>query len=160
MGTRMSTPDFFRSRLDAMLDLRHLLAVLATRMPWKDIEMALAPVFIAKNRAGQTVEGIDLFGPTWEIAGSGFSPAGRKRLPIRLMVGLLYLKHAYNESDDTVCARWVRTSIGSSSVARPISSPVCPATLPIWGAFAAPWNWQGWKRCSPRPSWRRWPWMR
>ena len=27
----MSTPDFFRSRLDAMIDLRHPLAVLATR---------------------------------------------------------------------------------------------------------------------------------
>ncbi len=102
----MSTPDFFRSRLDAMLDLRHPLAVLATRMPWQDIETALAPVFAAKNRAGQTVEGVDLFGPTCEIAGAGVSPAGRKRLPIRLMVGLLYLKHAYNESDETVCARW------------------------------------------------------
>jgi IS5 family transposase len=34
----MSTPDFFRSRLDAMIDLRHPLAVLANRMPWKSIE--------------------------------------------------------------------------------------------------------------------------
>jgi IS5 family transposase len=30
----MSTPDFFRARLDAMIDLRHPLAVLAIRMPW------------------------------------------------------------------------------------------------------------------------------
>ena len=30
----MSTPDFFRARLDQMIDLRHPLAVLATRMPW------------------------------------------------------------------------------------------------------------------------------
>jgi len=29
----MSTPDFFRSRLDAVIDLRHPLAVLANRMP-------------------------------------------------------------------------------------------------------------------------------
>ena len=28
----MSTPDFFRSRLDAMIDLRHPLAVLTTRV--------------------------------------------------------------------------------------------------------------------------------
>jgi len=28
----MSTPDFFRSRLEAMIDLRHPLAVLATKM--------------------------------------------------------------------------------------------------------------------------------
>jgi IS5 family transposase len=27
----MSAPDFFRSRLDAMIDLRHPLAVLATK---------------------------------------------------------------------------------------------------------------------------------
>ena len=29
----MSTPDFFRSRLDQMIDLRHPLAVLSTRLP-------------------------------------------------------------------------------------------------------------------------------
>ena len=29
----MTTPDFFRARLDAMIELRHSLAVLATRMP-------------------------------------------------------------------------------------------------------------------------------
>ena len=34
------------------------------------------------------------------LAGAGASAAGRSRLPIRLMVGLLYLKHAYNESDE------------------------------------------------------------
>jgi IS5 family transposase len=34
----MSTPDFFRSRLDAMIDLRHPLAVLAMRMSWGRID--------------------------------------------------------------------------------------------------------------------------
>ena len=29
----MSTPDFFRSRLDQMIDLQHPLAVLSTRLP-------------------------------------------------------------------------------------------------------------------------------
>jgi hypothetical protein len=38
----MSTPDFFRSRLDAMIDLRHPLAVLATKMSWSSIETTLA----------------------------------------------------------------------------------------------------------------------
>ena len=37
------TPDFCRARLDAMIDLRHPLAILSTRLPWKDIEAALAP---------------------------------------------------------------------------------------------------------------------
>lgn len=32
-ATLMSPPDFFRSRLDTIIDLLHPLAVLATRMP-------------------------------------------------------------------------------------------------------------------------------
>ncbi|CAG2160752.1 IS5 family transposase [Cupriavidus numazuensis] len=102
----MSTPDFFRSRLDVMIDLRHPLTVLTTRMPWAQIEAALAPVFECKARAGMAVMGEDLFGPTLAVAGAGLSAAGRPRLPIRLMVGLLYLKHAFNESDESVCERW------------------------------------------------------
>ncbi len=38
----MATDDFFRARLYAMIDLRHPLAVLAQRMPWVEIERALA----------------------------------------------------------------------------------------------------------------------
>ena len=41
------------------------------------------------------VEGADLFGTTAQLAGAGVSNAGRPRLPIRLMVSLLYLKHAW-----------------------------------------------------------------
>jgi IS5 family transposase len=104
----MSTSDFFRARLDAMIDLRHPLAVLATRLPWTQIEANLAPVFAHANRAGRVVDGFDLFGPTQSLAGAGMSPAGRPRLPIRLMVALLYLKHAYNLSDDGVIERWAQ----------------------------------------------------
>ncbi len=103
-----STPDFFRSRLDAMIDLRHPLAVLATRMPWTQIEASVAPVFARRARNGQSMAGEDLFGPTLAVAGGGVSAAGRPRLPLRLMVGLLYLKHAYNESDESVCERWAQ----------------------------------------------------
>lgn len=58
----MAAYDFFRARLDQMIDLRHPLAV----------------------------------------AGAGISPAGRPRLLIRLMVALLHLKHAYNDSHESV----------------------------------------------------------
>lgn len=102
----MSTLDFFRSRLDGMIDLRHPLAVLASRMPWNSIEAALAPVLARKGKDGRNVVGEDLFGPTLAVAGAGISAAGRPRLPIRLMVSLLYLKHAFNESDESVCERW------------------------------------------------------
>jgi len=102
----MTTDDFFRARLDSMIDMQHPLAVLATRMPWVAIEAALAPAFAHKNREGQVVEGADLFGPTSELAGAGISARGRRRLPIRLMVSLLYLKHAFNLSDEELVQRW------------------------------------------------------
>ena len=104
----MATDDFFRARLDQMIDLRHPLSVLATRMPWTDIEAALAPVLAHRDRKGRMVEGADMFGPTVAVAGAGISNAGRPRLPIRLMVALLYLKHAYNESDESLVERWAQ----------------------------------------------------
>ena len=58
-----------------------------------------------KDRKGRTVEGADMFGPTLSVAGAGVSAAGRPRLPIRLMVSLLYLKHAFNESDESLVQR-------------------------------------------------------
>ena len=104
----MATDDFFRARLDQMIDLRHPLAVLASRMPWSDIEAALAPAFAHRVRTGRVVQGADMFGPTMKVAGAGVSNAGRPRLPIRLMVALLYLKHAYNESDESLVERWAQ----------------------------------------------------
>lgn len=104
----MSTPDFFRARLDAMIDLRHPLAVLATRMPWAEIEKSLAPLFARKARMGSMKLDADMFGPTAVVVAGGLSAAGRPRLPIRLMVALLYLKHAFNESDESVVERWAQ----------------------------------------------------
>jgi len=101
--------DFFRSRLDQMIDLRHPLAVLASRMPWREIEASLAHQFARQVKAGKQVEDIGLFGPEVKVVGGGKSNAGRPRLPIRLMVSLLYLKHAFNESDEGVVERWAET---------------------------------------------------
>ena len=102
----MATDDFFRARLDSMIDMRHPLVVLATRMPWAEIERSLAPLLAHKDRSGRMVQDADLFGPTTQLAGAGQSNAGRPRLPIRLMVALLYLKHAFNLSDEELCERW------------------------------------------------------
>lgn len=76
--------DLFRSRLENLVDGRHPLIRLARRMPWGALELALQ----------------DTLPPT--PVG-----AGRPALPVRLMAGLLYLKHAYNLSDETVCERWL-----------------------------------------------------
>ena len=92
-GLMSPVDDFFRSRLDQMIDLRHPLAVLASRMPWQEIEASLAHQFARQVKAGKQVEDIGLFGPEVKVVGGGKSNAGRPRLPIRLMASLLYLKH-------------------------------------------------------------------
>lgn len=89
-----------------MINLRDPLAVLATRLPWAQIEAVLAPKFEHLDRAGGTVESKDLLGPVQVVVGAGQSPAGRPRLPIRLMASLVYLKHSYNLSDEELVARW------------------------------------------------------
>ena len=76
--------DLFRSRLENQIDLRHPLARLAGKMPWTELEAALRPSL-----------------PVDPVRG------GRPALPIRLMAGLLYLKHAYDLSDEAACERWL-----------------------------------------------------
>ena len=112
------TVDFFRARLDAMrgwpraIDLRHPLAVLTTRLPWSQLEAALAPIWRRNVREGILPEGEDLFGSGGGVlVGAGVSHAGRARLPIRLMCSLLYLKHAFNLSDEETCERWAENVV-------------------------------------------------
>jgi len=102
----METPDFFRARIDAMINLSDPLAMLARRLPWDQIETAVAAKFERQERAGQILEGHDMFGPTLAVAGGGISNAGRPKLPIRLLASLLYLKHSFNLSDEELVVRW------------------------------------------------------
>ena len=103
-----ATDDFFRSRIDHMIDLRHPLAVLSSRMPWQEIEARVAQVFSRKGRAGVAMPDLDLFGEQVQRAPVS-SNAGRPRVPLRTMIALLYLKHAFSESDEGVVARWADT---------------------------------------------------
>lgn len=105
------TDDFFRARLEQVIDLKHPLVLLASRMPWDQIEAALAPSFVHKHRDGTAIANDDLFGMTLAVAGGGISNAGRPRLSIRLMASLLYLKHAYNLSDEDVVERWAENVV-------------------------------------------------
>ena len=104
------TLDFFRGRLDSMIDLQHPLAVLGTRLPWGQIEAELAPIWQRRWRDGLLQQSLmaDLFDLTsgGVIIGGGVSAAGRPRLSVRLMVSLLYLKNAFNLSDEALCERW------------------------------------------------------
>jgi IS5 family transposase len=131
----MATEDFFRSRLDQMIDLRHPLAVLAQRLPWAQIEVALAPSFARRDRRGRLVEDSDLFGTTQELAGAGMSSAGRPRLPIRLMASLLYLKHAFNLSDEELVDRWSENVVWQFFSGQEYYTPKLPCDATQIGRF-------------------------
>ena len=102
----MQPLDFFRSRIDAMINLKDPLAVLATRLPWDQIEASVGAKFERENRVGRVLQGSDMFGTTKVMVGAGRSNAGRPKLPIRLMASLLYLKHSFNLSDEELVVRW------------------------------------------------------
>ena len=72
--------DLFRERLDAIIDLQHPLVRLAGLVPWPDFDAAY---------------------------GRFYKPLGRPAKPTRLMVGLHYLKHTFNLSDEETVVRWV-----------------------------------------------------
>lgn len=129
------TADFFRARLDQMIDLKHPLAVLASRMPWDQIEAALAPFFVRKDREGKAIAGDDLFGTTLEIAGGGARKAGRPRLSIRLMASLLYLKHAYNLSDEDLVERWSQDVVWQYVSGQTYYEPKLPCDATQVGRF-------------------------
>lgn len=70
------SPDLFRSRLDQILNMKHELILLADRIDWTYFEKEFGKFYVEKK--------------------------GRPGKPIRLMVGLHYLKQAFNVSDDAV----------------------------------------------------------
>jgi IS5 family transposase len=72
--------DLFRVRLEQILDQRHTLYRLAGKVDWNAVEARFGGLYAEEGRPG---------------------------IPIRLMVGLHYLKHVFDESDETVVARWV-----------------------------------------------------
>ena len=74
-------PDLFRTRLDQILDRSHPLYILANQIDWS--------IFDSK------------FGSTY------IEDKGRPGKPTRLMVGLHYLKHTFNESDESVLDRFL-----------------------------------------------------
>ena len=73
--------DFFKARLDQILDLKHPLVKLAAAVNWGFLEKAFGSVY--KD-------------------GPGHPP-----LPTRLMAGLAILKATYNLSDEALCERWI-----------------------------------------------------
>ena len=73
--------DFFRARLDQIVDMDHALAKLGRAIDWRFLEERFGAVYSDK--------------------------AGHPPLPTRLMAGLSILKHMHDLSDEDLCARWV-----------------------------------------------------
>ena len=101
--------DLFRMRLENLVLPNHPLVVLGSHIQWDTIERRLSHLFQRKPKQVQALELDGLFGMHAAIVPVQPSRAGRKRLPFRLMASLLYLKHAFNESDDGVVDRWAET---------------------------------------------------
>jgi IS5 family transposase len=133
----MSEADFFRQPLAQMIDPCHPLAVLASRLPWTQIEAALAPHFARQVREGRAIAQHDLFGPSVQVAGAGVAAAGRPRLPIRLMASLLYLKHAYKLSDEELVERWSENVVWQHFSGMTFYAPRVPCDATQIGRFRA-----------------------
>ncbi len=104
-----------------MIDLKHPLAVLSTRLPWAAIEAAVAPKLGRQTLPTKRLRGEDLLGAYDVEFGGRVSPAGRPRLPIRLMASLLYLKNSFNLSDEELVERWAE-NVQSKAIAHPVDS--------------------------------------
>jgi transposase, IS5 family len=75
-----SEGDLFRARLDQIINMRHELVQLASKVDWDWIDHEIAPLYSDKGRPG---------------------------IETRFVIGLLLLKHIYGLSDESVCERWV-----------------------------------------------------
>jgi len=73
--------ELFQSHFDQMLDPSHELVVLAGKIDWPSLDAAF----------------VDCYRPD----------IGAPAKAIRLMAGLQYLKYAFDESDESVVARWI-----------------------------------------------------
>jgi IS5 family transposase len=101
------TDDFFRSRLDQMIEANHPLAVLASRLPWERMQAGVAPQFAHKERPlQQSEEAPDLAGTVVKVSGGKASNAGRPRLSMRLMIALTLLKNSFDLSDEELVQRF------------------------------------------------------
>lgn len=78
---KTSQLDLFQAQLEQLLNLNHPLCILAKKVDWKRFDAVFA----------------DCYCPDFGAPGKA----------TRLLVGLHYLKHAFNESDESLLDRWV-----------------------------------------------------
>ena len=126
----MGTLDYLRLRLDQMIDLRHPLTVLSKRLLSAAVETVVAPKLAHQAKPTTRVAGVDFVGSFDGELGRSISPGGWPRVPVGLMVSLLYLKNRFNLSDEDLVQRWaenVQYQL-SSGMDYYESHPPCQAT--------------------------------
>jgi IS5 family transposase len=101
--------ELFGARLCELLNPEHPLYVLAERIDWSRFDVSIDACYADE--------------------------LGRPGVNTRLMVGLLYLKHAFNESDESLVARWVENPYwqffcGLSYMQHEL--PIDPSSLSRW----------------------------
>ena len=101
--------ELFGAHLSELLNRAHPLYVLAERIDWSQFDAVIDACYADE--------------------------LGRPGVNTRLMVGLLYLKHAYDESDESVVARWVENPYwqffcGLSYMQHEL--PIDPSSLSKW----------------------------
>lgn len=79
------TDDLFRSRYDHIIDQRLPLAVLASPMPWQEIEARVTHVFSRKRRVGVATPDLDFFGKQAQRVAVA-SNAGQFRVPLHITI--------------------------------------------------------------------------
>jgi len=101
--------ELFRARLDQIINPHHPLVKLAEQIDWDHFEAVFADCYC--------------------------SDTGAPGKAIRLMVGLHYLKHAFDESDESVVARWVENPYWQSFCGETHlqhECPIDPSSMTRW----------------------------
>jgi IS5 family transposase len=104
-------------------------------MPLGQMEAALSPALAHRNRAGVVNEAAGLFASSTQLAGARVSPAGPPQLSIRLMASLLYLKHAFDLSDEALLERWAENVVWQYFSGNEYSEPKLPCDPTQIGRF-------------------------
>ncbi len=98
--------ELFSNRLDQILDHRHPLYQLSNKIDWEKFEKEFGKYYIEKT--------------------------GRPGLRIRLLVGLHYLKHMYNVSDEGMVEGYLENPFGNIFVETNISNMSYHVIQRVW----------------------------
>ncbi len=107
--------ELFRSRLEQILDLKHELAVLANKIDWVIFDSEFGKLYVSQK--------------------------GRPGCSTRLLVGLHYLKHAFNQSDESVVSCFIENPYWQYFCGFEFFQhelPIHPSTLSRWRKRVGP----------------------